>query len=149
MAPTNHAGLIVNGLEYAFAPNPVIRPCPPVRPIGRLGKIDAVARMGVDDKQSVLGVEAGGTVVGKTALVGGNQASIGSRLFGGSWNRAALLIDSERPVHRSERSGQKALAVRAVENEEVAVARGLHEHLLRLAVELSLEQHRSLNRIPV
>src|ERR1700733_15515487 len=149
MAPTNPAGLIVDVFEAAFAPNAVIRPCPAVNSIGRLGKIDAVTGMGVDDKQSVPGVEARGTVVGKTSLVGGNQASVGRRLLGGVWNRAALVIDSKRPVHRSEKSGQKVFAVRAVENKEVAVARGLHEHSLRLAVKISVDQHRSLNRIPV
>src|SRR5580700_7112535 len=118
MAPTDLAGLVVDGFDHALAPNAVIRARPPVKSIGWLGKIDAVAGMGVDDEQSVLSVEAGGTEVGKTILVGGDQASVGRRFLGGIWNRTSLLINSKRPVHRSEKSGQKALPIRAVENKE-------------------------------
>src|SRR5258708_1337433 len=126
MRPPDLAGLLVDGFDHALAPNAIIRARPPVKSIGRLGKVDAVAGMGIDDKQSGLGVEAGGTEVGKTLLVGCNQAPIGRRFLGGIWNRTALLIDSKRPVHRSEKSGQKVLPLRAFQNKEVAVARGLH-----------------------
>src|ERR1700704_4430254 len=149
MAPTDLARLIIDGLNYPLAPNIVVRACPSVDSIGWLRKVDAVAGVGVHDKQTISGVEARGTVVGHTALVGGNQASIGRWFLGGIWNRSAFLIDAKRPVHRPERSGQKILPVRAVENKEVAVARGLHQHLLGFAVELSIDQHWGLDRIPV
>src|SRR5258708_8139904 len=109
MRPTDLAGLVVDGFDHALAPNAIIRARPPVKSIGWLGKVDAVAGMGVDDKQSGLGVEAGGTEVGKTLLVGCNQASIGSRVLGRIWNRTALLIASKRPGHRPEKSGQNIL----------------------------------------
>src|SRR5580698_6625737 len=149
MTPTNLASLVIDSLDHTLAPNPVIRTCPSVDAICRLGKVDSVAGMGIDDKQTVLGIEAGRTVVGHTALVGRNQASIGRRLFGGIWNWTALLIDSKRPVHRSKRSGQKVFPVGAIKNKKVAVARGLHQHLLRLAVEISVDQHWSFDRIPI
>src|ERR1017187_3031959 len=114
MAPADLAGLIVDGLDHGLAPNAVIRARPPVKTIGRLGKVDAVAGLGIDDKQPVLGVETGGTVVGQTTLVRCNQASIGSRLLGGIWNRTALFIDSKRPVYRPERCGQEIPSVRSV-----------------------------------
>src|SRR5229473_4221107 len=122
MAPADLASLIVDGLDHALAPNIVICASPSVGSIGGLGKVDAPARMGIHDEQTILGVEAGGAVIGETTLVGRNKASIGCRLFGGIWNRTAVLIDSERPIQRPVSSGQQVLAVGAVENYEVAVA---------------------------
>src|SRR5258708_32339462 len=122
MAPTNLAGLVIDGLDHTFAPNAVIRTGPPVDAIGWLGEIDAVAGMGIDDKQPVPGVEARGTIVGHTGLVGCNEASVGGRFLSGIRNRAALLIDSKRPVHGSGWNGQKVFPVGAVVNKEVAVA---------------------------
>src|SRR5208282_2495943 len=122
MAPTDFAGLVIDGLDHTRAPNAVIRARPSVRSIGRLGKVDAPAGMGVDDEQTLPGVEAGGTEIGKTAFVGCNQASIGRRFLGRIRNRTALLIDAKRPVHGPERSGEKVLPIGAVQNKEVAVA---------------------------
>src|SRR2546427_3553445 len=149
MAPADLAGLIVDSLDHALAPNAIVCARPSVDSVGRLGKINTPAGMGIHDEQTISGVEAGGTVIGKTTLVGRNKPSIGGRLFGGIWNRTALFIDSKGPIHRAVRNGQEILPVGAVKNKEVAVARSLHEHLLRLAVEVSIDQHRSLNRIPV
>src|SRR6202046_3417008 len=149
MAPTNLAGLVVDGLDHTPAPNAVIRSSPSVDAIGWLREVDAVAGMGVDDEQPGPAIEAGGTVVSHSALVGRNPSSIVGRFFGEIRNRAALLIDSQRPVHGPERSGQKILPVSAVKNKEVAVTRGLHQHLLRLSAKISVDQHWSLNRIPI
>src|SRR6202041_831129 len=149
MAPTNLAGLVVDGLDHTLAPNAVIRSSPSVDAIGWLREVDTVARMGVDDKQTVPAIEAGRTVVSHSALVGRNQASIGRRFLGGIRNRTALLIDSQRPVHWPERNSQQILPVGAVKNKEVAVARGLHQHLLRLSAKISVDQHWSLDRIPI
>src|SRR5579863_384238 len=114
MAPSDFAGLVVDGFDDPLAPNVIIRACPPVEAIRWLGEVDGIAGMGVHDKQSGFGVEAGGTKVGEAVLVGCNKASIGRRLLGGILNRSAPLIDSQRPVYRSERRGQKVLSVRAV-----------------------------------
>src|SRR5271169_1574968 len=149
MAPTDLAGLVVNGLDYTRAPNLVVRAGPTVDSIGRLSEVKAPTGMGVDNKQTVLAVVARRTVVGHAPLVGCNEASIGGGLLGGVWNRTTLIIDSKRPIHRPERNGQEILPIGAVENKEVAVARSLHEHLLRFTVEISVNQNRSLHRIPV
>src|SRR5712692_5927355 len=126
MAPTNLAGLVIDGLDHTLAPNAVIRARPSVDSIGRFCKVNAVTGMSIDDEQPVLGIEARGAVISHTALVGCNQASIGRGFLGGIWNRTALLIDSKRPVHGPERNRQKVLPVGAVKHKEVAVARGLH-----------------------
>jgi hypothetical protein len=62
---------------------------------------------------------------------------------------SALLVYAQRPVHRSEGNRQQALAVGAIQNEKIPVAGGLHEHLPRLSMESSVDQHRYLDRIPV
>src|SRR6202047_1656892 len=111
MAPADFAGLVIDRLDHTVTPDVIVRARPPVNPIRWLGKIDAPAWMGIDDKQSVLDVETGGTIVGHAALVGSNQASIGCRFLGGIGNRTAPLIGSQRPVHRSKRGGQTVLPV--------------------------------------
>src|ERR1700722_410987 len=105
MAPTDLPGLVVDGFDHTLAPHPVIGARPSINSIGRLGKVEAPTGVGVDDEQTVLRVEAGGTVVGHAALVGRNQASIGSWFLGGIGDRPALFVDSERPVNGPERSG--------------------------------------------
>src|SRR5260370_36672600 len=105
MRPTDLAGLVVDGFDHALAPNAIIRARPPVKSIGRLGKVDAVAGMGIDDKQSGLGVEAGGTEVGKTLLVGCNPAPIGRRFLCGVWDAVARPYDSKPPGDRYEKAG--------------------------------------------
>src|SRR2546421_2444483 len=121
MAPADLASLIVDGLDHALAPNAIVCARPSVDPIGGLGKVNAPAGMGIQDKQTILGVEAGRTVIGKASFIGRNEAPIGGRLFGGIWNRTALLIDSKGPIHWAVRNGQEIRPVGAVQNKEVAV----------------------------
>src|ERR1700676_2387964 len=149
MAPAELAGLVVDGLEDSLSPDAVIRARPSVDAIGWLGKVNAPARMSVDNKQPVSCVETWGPKIRQAALVGRNQASVRRWFLVRIGNGTALLIDSKRPVHGTEWSGQKILAVGAVKHKEVAIARGLHEHLLWRAVKRSVDQHRSLDGIPV
>src|ERR1700722_4901061 len=58
MAPANLACLVVNGLNHALAPPTVIRARPAVESIRRLGKIKAIAGLGVNDKQAVPSIKA-------------------------------------------------------------------------------------------
>src|SRR4029077_14482451 len=139
MAPADLSSLVIDGLNDALAPDVVVRASPSVDSIGRLGKVDAPARVCIDDEQTGFWVEAGGTVIREAALVGRNQASIGRRLLGGVWNGTTLLVDSQGPIHWAEGNGQETLSVGAIEHEEVAVARTLHKHLLRLAVEVGID----------
>src|SRR5580658_5290110 len=50
MAPTDFAGLVIDGVDDAFAPQPVVGAGPSVRAVGGLGEIETVARMRVDDE---------------------------------------------------------------------------------------------------
>src|ERR1700723_1359137 len=115
MAPADFAGLIIDGFKHTFAPNAVIRARPPVDSISWFGKVDRVAGMGVDNKQSVFRVEASGPIIGKAAFVGSNQAPVGSWLLGGIRNRTTLGVDSQRPVHRTERRSQKVLSIGTID----------------------------------
>src|SRR5205807_9311587 len=91
----------------------------------------------------------GGTIVGHSGLVGRYQPAVGRRFLRGIRNRTALFIDSKRPVYRAERNRQEVLPVGAVVYKKVAVARTLYQHLSRLAVELSVDQHWSLDGIQI
>ena len=61
----------------------------------------------------------------------------------------AFFVDAESPVGRSVWRGKQALAVGAIENVEVAIALGLHEHLARLPVEVCVDEDRGFYGIPV
>src|SRR5580704_457333 len=114
VAPTNLARLVINGFDDASPPEVVIGPCPAVRAILRLGKVDAVAGMRVDDKQAGLWIEARGTVVGHAAFVGSDQPSVALGLLVRIRNGTSVLVDSESPVCRPIGCGQQALSVRTV-----------------------------------
>src|SRR5579864_4375807 len=101
MTPSDFAGLIVDRFDDALAPDIVVGAGPTVDPICRLREIDAPARVGIHDEQAVLGVKTRGTIVGHPAFVRRDEASVGSRLLRGIWNRTAFLIDSECPIHRT------------------------------------------------
>src|SRR5579871_3514138 len=143
MAPADLSGLVVDRNNHSLSPYSVVCARPTVDSIGWFGKVKTPARMRVDNKQSILCVKARRTIVGHPAFVRRNQSSVGGWFFRGIRNRATLLIDAKRPVYRAERRGQKILTVGAIEYEEIAVARSLHQHFLRLAMKVSIHQDRS------
>src|SRR5579871_2002603 len=79
--PANPASLVVDGLDHALAPQTIVRPRPAIYAIFRLGKIEAVAGLSIDDKQSGFGVEAWRTIVGEAALIRSDEAPVGRRLL--------------------------------------------------------------------
>src|SRR5215472_13550188 len=123
MTPANFSRLVVDGFDDAFAPESVVRPSPAIGAVSGLGKIERVTFARRNDKQSVPGIETWRAEVGHAAFIGRDQASVWRRFFARIRNRAALLIDAQRPVHWAEGHGEKAFAVGAIEDEEVAVAR--------------------------
>ena len=149
VTPADLAGLVIDGLDYTFAPQAVIGAGPSIGAVGRLGEIDAVAGMGIDDEQAGFRIEAGRAIVGEAAFVGSNQAAVRRRLLGGIRNGMAFLVDAQCPVHRAKGNGEEALAIGAVEDKEVAVARSLHEHLARLAVEVGVDKYRRFDCVPI
>ena len=100
-------------------------------------------------QQTGLRIETRRPEVRGAAFVGRDQDAVLARFLGRIGNGASLRVDPLAPVDRRERLGEQALAVGAVQDKEVAVARGLHQHLARLAVEAAIHQHRDLGRIPI
>src|SRR4029077_11172300 len=122
MGPTKLAGLIVNRLNRAFAPDIVISACPAVDSVGRFRKINAPAPSRINNKQAGLWIEARCAVIRHSAFVWGNQSAIRVWLLVGVRNRPPLLIDAQRPIRRPKRNGQQIFSVGAVQNEKVAIA---------------------------
>src|SRR4051812_3778868 len=111
MTPPDFPRLVIDGLNYTFAPQPVIRARPSIISIRRLVEVQTPAGMRIHDKQSGARIETGRPEIRQTALVGCNQAAIWCRLLCGIRNRLALFIKTRSPVHRPEWHGQKALAI--------------------------------------
>jgi len=105
--------------------------------------------MGVDHKQPVPGVETRGAVSWsyrpRRGRSGVHQAPVPWRDLE-SDGPACRLLATSSPV-RKERS--RGFSVGAVENKEVPVPRSLHEHLLLLAVKISVDQNWSFDGIPI
>src|SRR5258708_26256611 len=106
MRPANLAGLVINRLDHALAPQVIVGAGPAVRAVGWLGKIDAVAGMSSYDEQSGLGIKTGRAKVGHPTLVRRDQTSIGRRLLGRIGNGMTLFVNPEGPVHRPKRHGE-------------------------------------------
>ena len=149
MRPLHLTRLVIDRFQHAFAPHAIISACPAERAVRGLREVDPIARMRADNKQPGLRIEARRPVIRQPALVRRNQPAVRSRIFRRIRNRLSLLIEARRPVHRTERSRHQALAGLPVQHEEVPVARCLHQHLPRLAVEVAIHQHRNLHRVPV
>ena len=127
VAPANFAGLVVDGFDYALAPHAIVGARPAIGAVGGLGKVDAPAGMRIDDEEAGFGIEAGRAIVRHAALIGSDQSCrrAWAPFRDWEWGGPACPMPS-RPVDGAEGSGQQALAVSAIEDEEVAVARTLH-----------------------
>ena len=98
----------------------------------------------------VFGSKLGERIVRHAAFIGRYQAPVWRGLL--VWIRESdgpAYRYPLRPVHGAERYGEQALAVGTVEDEEVTVARRLHQHLARLAVKVAVNQHWNFDGIPV
>src|SRR5580698_1791297 len=62
MGPADLAGLVIDRLQHALAPQPVIRTRPTVGTIRGLVEVEAEGGVSIDNKQASLRVEAGRTV---------------------------------------------------------------------------------------
>src|SRR5271156_5994358 len=111
MRPPNFARLIIDGLDNACAPQPIIGPGPAVYAIGRFGEINGVTGVGGDDEEPGLWVKTGSSIVGHSTLVGRYQTPIGRGFLGRVGNGTPLLVDPKGPVDRPKRNGEQALAV--------------------------------------
>src|SRR5271165_1029904 len=127
MAPANLSRLVIDRLDDALAPEAIIRACPSIVAVSRLGEIEAVAGMSIDDKQARLRIEAGRAIIRHPPFIGRNQAAVGCGFLRRIWNRPTLLVGSQAPVDWSKRGRQQTFTGRAVQHEEIAVARALHQ----------------------
>src|SRR5579862_6465422 len=129
--PCDLARLVINGPESA-----AVRTCTALH-----SAVSLRVRIGVREientegfgrthiEQASLRIEAWRWPVCCTTRIRRNQDTVGSRLLGRIWDRLTLAVDPQGPVHCFDhgRSGQ-ILAVRTVEQEEVAVPIGLRKH---------------------
>src|ERR1700679_2159472 len=63
MAPADLAGLVIDRLQHALAPQPIVRTRPTIGAVRGLVEVETVSRVSTDNKQAGLRVEAGRTVV--------------------------------------------------------------------------------------
>src|SRR5277367_6809422 len=68
MGPADLAGLVVDRLQHALAPQSIIRTRPTIGTVRRLVEVDAVGGVSTDNKQAGLRVEAGRTVDRKSVV---------------------------------------------------------------------------------
>ena len=141
MGPPDLARLVIDGIEHSAVGDAIVRTSPTLCSVLGLSEIDTVANAGTHDKQPGFGVEAGRPVIGKAAFIRRDQAAIGRRIFFGIRNRLALLVDTQRPVRRTKRNGQETFTGGAIEHEEIAIARGLHEHFAGLSMKHTVHQY--------
>src|ERR1700691_2274287 len=104
MGQADLSGLIIDRLQHALPPQPIIRTRPTIGTIRRLIEVDAESGVSIDNKQASLRVEAGRAVVGESTLIRGNQAPVGRRFLSGIWNGTPLLVYARSPVHGAERN---------------------------------------------
>src|SRR3954451_117946 len=144
MAPANFACLVVDRFDDALAPESIVRAGPAISAVGGLGKVEGVTVARGNYKQSILRVETWGAEVGQAAFIGCDQASVRRRFFVRIRNRAPLLIDAQRPVHRAERRGvDRCFTARLLDSKaEVNVTRYYPSEQLRFELNnLLRKQH--------
>ena len=100
-------------------------------------------------RNPVAGSKLGGRKLVAPASLGATSTpSLAGSLAGLGMGRPSESIPFG-PVDRRERSRQQALPGGPVQHEEIAVARSLHHHLARLAVEIGVHQHGDFVGVPV
>src|SRR5947209_9175454 len=149
IGPAQLSCLVINRLNYAFAPQAIISACPSILAITWLSEIEAVTRVGVHNKESNFWVKTGSAIVGHSTFIRCNQASIGRRFFSGIRNGVSIFIHTQRPVYRPKWSGQKTFPVCTIEDKEVTIPGSLHQHLTWLPVEIAVCNNRCLCRVPI
>ncbi len=149
MVPYDLSCPVIDGAKESPARNAIIGAGPTVGSVLGFEEIDSVAVLSAHDEQAGSRIKTRRAEVGGAVLVGRYQDTAPLRKLGWIRNRASLGIDSLGPVHGGKWGGEQALAIRPVEDEEVSIARGLHQQLARLAVEIGIHQHGDLVRIPI
>src|ERR1700733_10264823 len=87
MRPPDFARLIIDRFQHTLAPQPIVRTRPTVGTIRRLIEVEAIGRVGTDNKQASLRIEAGRAIVSEATLIRCNQAAVRRRILGWVWKR--------------------------------------------------------------
>ncbi len=141
MRPANFAGLVVDCFQHAFAPEPVVGTRPPVGAIRRLVEINAVAGVGSDDKQASLGIKAGRTIVGQAGLVRAQSSGRRATVPWPGWESDGLACPCPVPSSRVRRERSADSCHWCDPERKNSRYGGLHQHLPRLSLEGSIDQH--------
>ena len=120
----------------------MLRPKIAYRPSISLGTFAGIREVGhavtekrVDIKQACLRTKAGRHPIGSPHSINGQQVAVHRRLLFRVRDGLPFCINSLRPIQRNKRLGDDVGPVGAIENEKIAVARGLRQQLARLAVD--------------
>src|ERR1700733_6549813 len=149
MGPAQLTRLVIDRPQETFTPQSVICTCPAIGAIGWLREIEAVTRMRIHKKEPRLRIKTRRAEVCKTAFIRRNQASIRRRLLCRVRDGMAVLVHTKGPVHGTKWRSQQTLAIGAIQYKKVAIARCLHEHLVRMAMKISIYKNRHFHSIPI
>ena len=146
------SGLVVDRLQHRLGPSAAIVAAPALRLLVVLVLVEVVhaeAARGVRVEQTRSRAEARWRPVLSAALIRRHERTVGLRLLRRVGNRLALRVHALRPVRLDVLAAEDVPAVGAIEHEEPAVAARLREQLARLPVDLAVDEHRRLRRVPV
>ena len=150
VGPAHLAGLVVDRLQHRFGVAAAISAAPSLGILVRIvDVVDAERARGADVEESRQGAETGRRPVGRAALIGRHERAVELRILGRIRNRLALGVIALGPVRLDVFRRDDGFSRGAIEDEEVAIARGLRDELARLAVDLGIEHHRRLRRVPI
>ncbi len=148
--PADLACLVVDRFQHALAPHPVVGAGPAKRAVGRLGEVDPVARMRIHNEQTRSEDRNSANGSSSSRLHRERSTVRPEPVLYRDWEWAVPAYQPPSPSSPVRRDVVKRLLpIGPVQHEEVAVPRSLHQHLTRLPVEVGIDQHGSLHRVPI
>ena len=150
MRPLRFPRLIVNRRQERLLPSPAIIPAPTFRFVFRVVEvIHAVSIRRIHIEQPRFRIKRRRLPVRRATLIRTHQSPVQLRFLRRIRNRLTLRIHALRPVRRSKRSGCNILPRNPVQQEKIPVPTRLCQQFPRLPVNHTINQNRSLIRIPV
>ena len=150
VAPLGLAGLVIDRLQHALAPTAAIVAAPALGfVLIVVDVIDAISVGSIYVKEAGGRAEAWRRPIGGAGLIGSHQRAVVLGKLGGVWNGLALGVETLCPIRFGESGRHDLLSRGAIQDKEVAVARGLGDQLARLAVDGSVYQNRRLIGVPI
>src|SRR5579863_1776919 len=149
VVPDDFADAIVEGTDGGIGPDIVIAAAPAFGFALDSFVEDAKDSAGVKVEEAGLRVEARSHPVGGTVGARLDERAVGS---GGGFrfgNGAAFRVNAGGPSLVDKGSGDEMLTGRAIEEKEEPVAAGLGKQVTRFALEVSVEEDRSFDGVPI